>query len=288
MTIEPETLDSRTQGLDSSITPSRTQVITVTSGKGGVGKTNVVANTAIALAQTGKRVLVLDADLGLGNIDILLGLTPKYTLEHVLNKVCRLEDIALTGPSGIVVLPASTGISQLTTLTDVQQLILQEELERLASSMDVLLIDTGAGISSTVTYFAAAAQSIVIVVSPEPTSLTDAYALMKVLLRQYRERRFHVLVNMVKSPKDAARVYRKLELAVSRFLHISLDYLGAIPLDDYVPLAVTQQRAVIEQFPNAPASRAFRELTEAVARLTPPALPKGTVQFLWQQLLRTH
>ena len=284
--MQPGILDQSAKKPDDSITASRTQVITVTSGKGGVGKTNVVANTAIALAQTGKRVLVLDADLGLGNIDILL--TPKYTLEHVLAKTCRLEDIALKGPQGIVVLPASTGISQLTTLTEAQQLILQEELERFASTMDVLLIDTGAGISSTVTYFAAAAQSIVIVVSPEPTSLTDAYALMKVLLRQYRERRFHVLVNMVKSSKDAARVYRKLELAVSRFLHISLDYLGAIPLDDYVPLAVTQQRAVIDLFPNAPASRAFQELTEAVAQLTPPALPKGTVQFLWQQLLRTH
>ena len=198
--MQPGILDPQAKEPDDSIMASRTQVITVTSGKGGVGKTNVVANTAIALAQTGKRVLVLDADLGLGNIDILLGLTPKYTLEHVLAKACRLEDIALTGPNGIVVLPASTGISQLTTLTETQQVILQEELERLASTMDVLLIDTGAGISSTVTYFAAAAQSIVIVVSPEPTSLTDAYALMKVLLRQYRERRFHVLVNMVKSP----------------------------------------------------------------------------------------
>lgn len=180
MTMQPDTLDSQTKDREENVIPSRTQVITVTSGKGGVGKTNVVANTAIALAQTGKRVLVLDADLGLGNIDILLGLTPKYTLEHVLAGTCRLEEIALTGPKGIVVLPASTGISQLTTLTESQQVILQEELERLASRMDVLLIDTGAGISSTVTYFAAAAQSIVVVVSPEPTSLTDAYALMKV------------------------------------------------------------------------------------------------------------
>ncbi len=194
----------------------------------------------------------------------------------------------LAGPGGIQVLPASSGIPHLTTLTEAQQVTMQEELERLAATRDVLLIDTGAGISPTVTYFAAAAQSIVVVVSPEPTSLTDAYALMKVLLRQYRERRFHVLVNMVKSPKEASHVYAKLEVAVSRFLQISLEYLGYIPLDDYVPLAVTHQRAVIEQFPQARASRAFRALSEAVARLTPPALPKGTVQFLWHQLLRSH
>lgn len=286
--MQQSMLDQQVREQEGGAAASRTQVITVTSGKGGVGKTNVVANTAIALAQGGKRVLVLDADLGLGNIDILLGLTPKYTLEHVLNRVCRLEDIALKGPSGIMVLPASSGIPRLTTLTEAEQLLLQEELERLASAMDVLLIDTGAGISSTVTYFAAAAQSIIVVVSPEPTSLTDAYALMKVMLRQYRERRFHVLVNMAKSPKEAAQVFAKLETAVSRFLHVSLDYLGCIPLDDYVPLAVTHQRAVIDEFPHTRVSRSFRELAAAVGRLTPPALPKGTVQFLWQQLLSAH
>jgi flagellar biosynthesis protein FlhG len=263
------------------------QVITVTSGKGGVGKTNVVTNLAIALSRAGKRVLVLDADLGLGNIDVLLGLTPKYTLEHVLSGTRSLSDIMLEGPSGIRILPASSGLAQLTALTESQHLILQGELEQVSHLIDILLIDTGAGISSNVTFFAAAAQSIVVVISPEPTSLTDAYALMKVLLRQYRERRFHVLVNLAKSPNEAARVFAKLEVAASRFLQISIEYLGAVPLDDYLPLAVTQQRAVLDRYPHAPSSRAFVSLTEAVDRLAVPDLPKGTVQFLWQQLLRT-
>ncbi|MDH4187246.1 MAG: AAA family ATPase, partial [Nitrospira sp.] len=166
-----------------------THVITVTSGKGGVGKTNVVANLAVALAQAGKQVLVLDADLGLGNIDVLLGLVPRYTLEHVLAGSHHLSDIVIQGPAGIHVLPASSGLPQLTSLNDEQQLLLQSELEDVAKTVDVLLIDTGAGIASNVTYFAAAAQETVIVVSPEPTSLTDAYALIKVLWRQHRERR---------------------------------------------------------------------------------------------------
>jgi flagellar biosynthesis protein FlhG len=263
------------------------QVITVTSGKGGVGKTNVVANLAIALSRAGKRVLVLDADLGLGNLDVLLGLTPKYTLEHVLAGTRSLADIVLDGPSGIRILPASSGMPRLTALTEAQQLTLQAELEQLSHLIDFLLIDTGAGISSNVTFFAAAAQSIIVVVSPEPTSLTDAYALMKVLLRQYRERRFHVLVNLAKSPNEAARAFSRLEVAAGRFLQISVEHFGTVPLDDYLPLAVTQQRAVLDRYPQAPSSRAFLSLTDAVERLAAPDLPKGTVQFFWQQLLRS-
>lgn len=280
---------ARQPGMATPIVGTRPpRVITVTSGKGGVGKTNVVANLAIALSRAGKRVLVLDADLGLGNVDVLLGLTPKYTLEHVLTGTRSLADIMLEGPSGIRILPASSGIPNLTALTEAQHLILQGELEQVSHLIDILLIDTGAGISSNVTFFASAAQSIVVVISPEPTSLTDAYALMKVLLRQYRERRFHVLVNLAKSPNEAARVFSKLEVAASRFLQISIEFLGFVPLDDYVPLAVTQQRAVLDRYPQAPSSRAFVSLTEAIDRLAVPDLPKGTVQFLWQQLLRTH
>lgn len=261
------------------------RVLAVTSGKGGVGKTNVVANLAIALAQTGKRVLVLDADLGLGNLDVLLGLVPTWTLEHVLHGQKHLPDVILHGPQGIRVLPASSGSLDLTSLTWEQQLLLQDELEQVSRDVDLLLIDTGAGISPNVMFFAVAAQETLVVVTPEPTSLTDGYALMKVLSKEYAETRFRLLVNLVRSPEEATAVYRRLCRAADRFLNISIDFVGWVPADDYVPLAVCQQRAVVDRFPQAPASRAFHRLAASVGRWKPCVAPKGSVQFFWQRLV---
>lgn len=265
----------------------RTQVIAVSSGKGGVGKTNVVANLAVALSKAGKRVLVLDADLGLGNLDVLLGLVPHYTIEHVLSGARTLDEILLEGPAGIQVLPASSGVPNLTALTESQQLLIQEQLEQISSDRDVLLIDTGAGISPTVTFFASSAHDTIVVVSPEPTSLTDAYALIKVLARQYREHRFKVLVNQAKSPREATEVFRKLDVAADRFLHVAIDYVGYIPDDDYVPLAVMQQKAIADVFPDAPAAHAFTRLARQVMQWPKPGIPKSSVQLLWQRLVHT-
>jgi flagellar biosynthesis protein FlhG len=158
-------------------------------------------------------------------------------------------------------------------------------LEHTTDSVDVLLIDTGAGVSPNVTYFASAAQETIVLISPEPTSLTDAYALMKVLCRQHRERRFKVLVNLVKSQREATQTFCKLDRAAERFLNIKLEYLGCIPLDDYLPMAVIEQKAVTELFPCAPASQAFAQLAKKVAEWPDPQLPKSTMQFLWQQLI---
>ncbi len=260
-----------------------TRVIAVASGKGGVGKTNVVANLAVSLARMGKRVLILDADLSLGNLDVLLGLVPQHTIEDVLVGTHTLAEILLNGPSGIHVLPASSGVPRLTSLTEAQQLMIQEQLADLAAEMDVLLIDTGAGISPNVTFFASSADETMVVVSPEPTSLTDAYALIKVLARQYRERRFKVLVNRAKSPREASEVFGKLDVAVDRFLHVAVELVGSIPDDDYVHMAVMQQKAVSDMFPEAPAAQAFKRLAQHVMQWPKPGIPKSTVQLVWQR-----
>lgn len=260
-----------------------TRVIAVTSGKGGVGKTNVVANLAVSLSRVGKRVLILDADLSLGNLDVLLGLVPRHTIEDVLVGTQTLAEIMLKGPAGIHVLPASSGVPRLTSLTEAQQLMIQEQLADLAAEMDVLLIDTGAGISQNVTFFASSADETMVIISPEPTSLTDAYALIKVLARQYRERRFKVLVNQAKSPREASEVFGKLDVAVDRFLHVAVELVGVIPDDDYVHMAVMQQKAVSDMFPEAPAAQAFKRLAQQVAQWPKPGLPKSSVQLVWQR-----
>ena len=262
------------------------RVVAVTSGKGGVGKTNVTANLAVALAHLGRRVMVLDADVGLGNLDVLLGLTPPYTLADVLSGRRRLREVVFPGPAGIRVLPAGSGFQNLTALSDHQIRELQSEMDELQEETDVLLIDTGAGIGRNVTSFATMAQDIIVVATPEPTSLTDAYALMKVLSTQYSERRFRLLVSMTRTPTDGGDVYRKLSLVAERFLHISIDFLGSSPYDPRLTEAVCQQRPLVELYPQSKAAQAFLGLAHDLAEWPLPESPKGGLQFFWGSLLR--
>jgi flagellar biosynthesis protein FlhG len=251
--------------MDSSLPrPAPVQVIAVSSGKGGVGKTNVVANLAIASARQGRKVIVMDADLALGNMDILLGLTPKYTIEDVLSGHRRLQEVLVTGPEGIQLLPATSGGQAFTQLTYEQQLLLQTAFLELPRTPDLLLIDCAAGISANVRYCRVVAHETLVLVSPDPTSLTDAYALIKILSTRYHLRRFRLLVNKVKHVQEGKEVFRKFSLVTDRFLSVSLDYLGCIPADDYVTMAVAQQRAVCDLYPRAPASRAMTSLVSTI------------------------
>ncbi len=261
------------------------KVIAVTSGKGGVGKTNVVGNLAVSLAKMGKSVVILDADLGLGNLDVLFGVVPKYTLEHVILGLKTLPEIMIPGPCGIQILPTSSGSEDFTHLTPEQKLVLLSELDRLENAVDVFLIDTAAGISSNVLYFNTVAQDIVVVVSPEPTSISDAYAIMKILSLRHGEKRFKLLVNMARSTRQSLDVYRKLSLVADRFLDIGIDYVGFIPQDDYLRMAVFEQKAVVELFPGARSSVVFTDLADKVMQWPSNDLPKGNCQFLWKRLL---
>jgi len=262
------------------------RVIAVSSGKGGVGKSTVVVNLAVAFDRLGQRVLIMDADLGLANIDIFLGLTPKQNISHVLKGTRQLREVLVNGPGKIRIMPASSGVQELTQLTDEQKLLFLEMLDELETDVDILLIDTAAGISDTVLYFNLAAQERIIVVTPEPTSLTDAYALIKVLHTRNGERHFRILSNAVENDQAGKAIFSKLSKVADHFLDgISLDYLGNIPSDPRIPAALMQQRPFIEVFPNAPAARSFRALAERIQKSSPHN-NCGNVRFFWKRLLK--
>lgn len=265
-----------------------TRVIAVSSGKGGVGKTNSVVNLAMAFSKMGKKVLLLDADLGLGNLDVLLGLVPKYNIGHILRGERTLDEVVVKGPSDILILPASSGVHELTSLSPQERLSLASQLEAFEPEIDVMIIDTGAGISSNVLFFNIAAQEIVVVVTPEPTSITDAYALMKVLLQKHGEREFKLLVNQVKSRKEGVEVYKKISLAAERFLNVSVDLIGSVLHDESVPKSVVRQKAVMELYPDSRASQCYREIAEAMDVLPAKTELKGGMQFFWKRLLNRN
>ena len=263
-----------------------TRVFAVASGKGGVGKTNVVANLAFALTKLRKKVLIMDADLGLGNLNILLGLTPQYTIEHLFAGSKGLREIIIEGPGGLRILPASSGDQRLTHLSREQQLAFLAEMDSLDEPADVMLIDTGAGISANVLYFALAAQEIIVVTCPEPTAIANASAFVKVLASEHGHRNFQLLVNAVTTAQEAEVVCQKLQQATQPFLDSAIYLLGWIPHDRHVQKAVRQQKAVVERYPNAQASRAFLQLAMAICALPPITVPSGQIQFFWQRLFR--
>lgn len=264
----------------------RIRVISVTSGKGGVGKTNIVANLAEAIQDMKKRVLILDADLGLANMDIMLGLNPRYTINHVLRGEKSLEDVIITAPGGFKLLPAASGIQELTDLDKTQRLFLLNELDALHDLFDVILIDTGAGISANVMYFNFAAMERVVIVTNEPTSLTDAYALIKVLTNKYHQKRFKVLVNSARNDMEANQIFKSLSIVADRYLgSLSLDYLGWIPYDKLIPKAIRKQKTVLKLHPDTPASKSFIKLARKLLAENDEAVFEGDIKFFWNQLL---
>ena len=269
-----------------SNTPPRRapHVITVTSGKGGVGKTNLTANLGWHLRQIRRRVMMLDADLGLANIDIVLGLTPDFDLSHVLNGEKELREILMRGPAGMMILPASSGVTSVTDLTEQQKILLLQQLETLQEDFDFLLIDTAAGIASNVIYFNLAAQTTIVIVTPEPTSLTDAYALIKVLSWDYHQKEFKILSNNVSSENEGLDVFNNLTRVTDRFLNVSLDYLGFVVEDRRVTEAVRMQRPFCEVAPDGPASTCLRNIARHLVE-TENDLMNSDLGLLWRNLI---
>jgi flagellar biosynthesis protein FlhG len=265
-------------------TPLR--VISVTSGKGGVGKTSITANLAVAFQKLNKRVLILDADLGLANMDIMLGINPRYTIGNVLSGEKSLEDVIVTTPTGFKLLPAASGMQELTELGEDQKRFLLNELDAINEDFDIILIDTSAGISSNVMYFNFAAMERLVVLTNEPTSLTDAYALIKVLTNKYNQKKFKVLINLVQDASEADRIFRSLSIAVDKYLQSpSLDYIGWIPYDKMIPKAIRRQKPLMDTHPDALASKSIMALAERMLYKEEELNFEGDIKFFWRRLL---
>lgn len=237
-----------------------TRVIAVTSGKGGVGKTNVTTNLALALAQRKQRVLILDADLGLANVDIAMGILPRFNLAHVLHGVKTLEDIVEIGPLGVAVIASGSGISELANLEDAARVKLLEALAGLKSRYDFLLIDTSAGLNRNVLGFVLAADEVLVVTTPEPTAMLDAYSMIKVVFQENPRAAVRLIVNMVRDEVEAREVSDKLVVLAHRFLGAAISPLGHVVRDGRVTEAVREQTPLLQLYPGAAASRCIQAL----------------------------
>lgn len=242
------------------------KVIAVSAGKGGVGKSNISINLSLALAALQKKILLLDADLGLANIDIMLGLTTQYNLSHVINGKIALAEAIVDGPGGIKIIPAASGTDYMTQLNACQHAGIINAFNELTEVFDYMIIDTAAGISDTVLSFASSAQELIVVVCDEPTSITDSYALIKVMRKRYGWDNFHIVTNMVKSNALGRELFQRIYRVAEQFLDVKLHHLGSIPFDNCIHQAVKKQRAVLLEYPDSLATKSFEHMAKVLEK----------------------
>lgn len=287
MHVAEKTMD-QADGLRRMIQPRPVKVIAVTGGKGGIGKSSVSVNLAITLARQNRNVMLMDADFGLANVDVLLGLNSRQNISHVIAGECSLEEVVVDGPSGLKIIPSASGNNSMLNLSTVEHGGLIRAFSELTHDVDVLLIDTAAGISESVVTYTRAAHEVIVVVCDEPASLTDAYALIKVLHRYHGVYRFHVLANMTSNAYDGRNLFGKLSKVAQRFLDVSLNYMGAVPQDAYLRKAVQRQQAVVDAFPRSSSSIAFRKLANKADEWPMPEVASGQMEFFIERLVRSN
>ncbi|MDX1795231.1 MAG: MinD/ParA family protein [Hydrogenovibrio sp.] len=264
------------------------RVLAVASGKGGVGKTNVSVNLAISMSKLGNRVLLMDADMGLANVDIMLGLQTKYNLSHVLDGEKTLKEVMVDAPGGVKIVPAASGVKRMAQLTPAENAGIINAFSEIDGYLDVLIIDTAAGIADSVVSYCRASQEVIVVVTDEPASMTDAYALIKVLSREYNLTKFQLLANMTRSEKHGRMLYEKFANVCEQFLDVSIDYLGTVPFDHDLREAIQRQTPVTIAKPDSESAKAFRKMAQQINNWPIPTGVTGYLQFFVESLFQSQ
>lgn len=273
----------------SDMTGRSTRVISVTSGKGGVGKSTMVANLASEFEKRGQRVLMFDGDLGMANLDIMFQVKPKYSVQDVIQGTVELREILVHVSSSLTLIPGGTGLFELQKLPPHAKQTLLDQVSDLGTIYDVMLIDTAPGIADNVLYLNSAAQEIVVLLTPDPSSLTDAYALIKVLHQRQRESKFSVVCNQVRDEADGLRVFERLQSVAAQFLPVTLSYRGSVPMDPHLRQCTRGQQIICRTVPQAESARALSKLATALLEngqeQSQDVECKGSLQFFWKQLI---
>ncbi len=264
------------------------RVISITGGKGGIGKTTISINLAVALAQMKKKILLFDADFGLANVDIRLGLNPKKTLHDFLIGECELSEICITGPHGLRIIPSSSGIQKMVELSSLESAELIRSFSTLTEDIDIMIIDMAPGISNQVMDFTHASQDILIVICNDPASLMDSYAIIKILHQKYLRGRFGIIVNKVKNLQEGYDVFSRFQEVVAKFFNVNMNYIGHIPQDDYINIAAHERVAVIDKYPHSNAASAFKSLCDGINHWRDESAITGGIQFFFERLIQNR
>jgi len=262
------------------------RVISITGGKGGIGKTTLSINLAVAFAKLNQKVLLFDADLGLANVDVMLGLHPDKNIHDVLSGECTLPDVCIRGPHGINIIPAASGIQEMADLSSIESIELIRSFSSMADSIDIMIIDLASGISNQVIDFTHAAQDVIVMICNDPTSLMDSYAVIKILHQKYARSRFGIVVNKVKNPAEGYQVFSKFQDVAAKFIHISMHYLGHIPSDDFIAVAARERVSVVDKFPQSKSAIAINNLSHGIIHWREENYLTGGIQFFFERLVK--